>query len=230
MGFVMAESLRLTTLQKCRILLDHLGIPPSPYASSNEVIGLLRHKLIEKKDDPKTQELLRQLVAEMRDDDTEGSLPCPGCEDIAPVDMAATLASMLSGEAPAALSPRQKRHLIVALGVIVGIAAVGSGVPAGLIRIAATERQCQTIIARWNEGEYYRSLGRNSGASQRLGGSEKMSEFAQQYAGLPDNQKEAMLKEVCSASALEIADAIINGIGDLGIMTDVSAMYKGVDY
>jgi len=68
----MGKDLQFTTIQSIRAFLNRIGAKPDPTLSSDQVVRLLKSKIIEHRNDKQTQQALASLIGEIKRSELNG--------------------------------------------------------------------------------------------------------------------------------------------------------------
>jgi len=114
----MDKRISLTTVQKVRRFLTLLDLPPSPYASADEVMGLLVDNVKRNRGNSLLREQINELLVSLATE--SGTLPVFSCETVDAQDLADELRALSrNGDSrPANASPRLASLLTTAAALL----------------------------------------------------------------------------------------------------------------
>ena len=209
--------LEATTIQKARGFFAALDAAPPPTASAGEVMAYLISRVRARRDDPKTRQRLRELLAELAVVDA-ARLPAPECETLDPSALAAELEGLLTGCAAVAPAtrPRPTAALFAAALLLCGTAAISG---CGPDNKSKDDCASDTSVAHFDD-----LVSDGTGLTA--------AEISQAQSEYEATDRSCEMHALCKMSPEEIANRVkTNAIGtNYCGGDDVEPAYKGVSF
>ncbi|HPQ67685.1 MAG TPA: hypothetical protein PKW95_01070 [bacterium] len=191
-----------TTMQKVRRFLAALHIPYSPYATTDETLGVLVAKIKEHRHDEQLRAHLRALLDELYADGD--ALPAASCETVDPTDLARELTALIHPEqnVPAFAMPRTFAMLMFIAVLLLGMSlfAACQDDPSADNDDDEDTAACVDDLSLDNFIDII-DHGQDIPYEDRTAAIED-------YASMNDNQREALLEQLCGMTPEQIAAAI----------------------
>lgn len=223
------------TMQKVRLFLAALDVPPSVFADSREVLSLLTAGIRRHRGDPAIREKFFELLNELRDRDGTDSacLPAPLDESIDATILARELERIWSDEPIA--GPFVRQRMLAAI-LVLALLLLGLTLNLG----CGSDDDDSDDPARCAQDISADNFAAMIGSSEDLTPAQNQ-EAVNDYNQLDASDQEKMISDLCGMSAEEIAAYLEGEFGPLGDAAvvdddddnddnDDAAVYKGVSF
>jgi len=220
----MDKRISLTTVQKVRRFLISLALPPSPYASADEVMALLIDNVKKNRGNPLLREQINELLVSLATE--SGTLPVFSCETIDARELAEELSALSRNGAsrPANTSPRLASLLTTAAALLcICCLQIGCG---------NEESDSSTCYDDLSLANFTTLMDRSTDLTDN-----ERNYCEDRYTDLTDGQQEYLIEKLCAMQPEDIAAFLETNLIDGeppedqdGDPVDDQAIYKGVAF